>query len=251
MAKLQLITPEWPLPSGVHALISTRAGGASAGPYQSANMGEHVGDGPAEVATNREHLARQCGVQKWQWLQQVHGVEVLEVGEAPITAAIADGVTTCHKGIACAVLTADCLPVLMCASDGSQVAALHAGWRGLADGIITHGVASFRCEPKDISAYLGPAIGPRHFEVGQDVVDAFALWGIEPALRQQLFQPRPERAQKYLAHLYGLARWRLNKLGVEQVFGGEYCTYGEPERFYSYRRDGVTGRMASAIWLAD
>lgn len=236
------------MPRGVHAAISTRGGGISAGPYQSANMGEHVGDHPAHVASNRERLATQCGVHQWQWLQQVHGVDVIEVTDHPIPAAIADGAITSHKGIACAVLTADCLPVLMCAADGSEVAALHAGWRGLAQGILGRGVAAFKAPPAQLIAYLGPAIGPRHFQVGQDVWQAFAPWGIEPALRRTLFLQQTEHPHKYLADIFGLARWTLQNLGVTQIYGGDYCTYNDADQFYSYRREGVTGRMVSAIW---
>lgn len=249
MTHIELLQLDWPLPIGVGAAITTRTGGFSAGPYYGANFAEHVADDPAQVAANRKLLAQQCGVAHWQWLQQVHSVTVVEAHATPLPAVIGDGVTTCDKGIACAVLTADCLPVLLCASDASQVAAVHAGWRGLADGIITHAVAAFNCPPQQLSAYLGPAIGPDHFEVGQDVLEAFRLWGIGADQWQKLFVAQPHRPGHYLADLYGLARWALRTLGVEQIYGGGHCTFCDSGQFYSYRRDGVTGRLASAIWL--
>jgi polyphenol oxidase len=245
---VQLIEPAWPLPHGVKAVVSTRLDGVSEGVYASANLGDHVGDVPAHVAANRHRLAEQTGVQKWQWLQQVHGVEVFEAGNVVVSPPIADGVITTQEGIACAVLTADCLPLLMCAEDGSQVAAVHAGWRGLAAGIIARGIDRFACSPAQLSVYLGPAIGPKHFEVGEDVLLAFRPWGIPPLLWSTLFVSLTHKPGHYLADLYGLARWSLQQHGVTQVFGGDACTYGDSQRFYSYRRDGATGRMVSAIW---
>lgn len=249
MTNVDLLQLDWPLPAGVSAAITTRKGGFSAGPYRGANFAEHVADDPAQVAANRELLAQQCGVAHWQWLQQVHGITVVEAHATPLPAVIGDGVTTRDRGVACAVLTADCLPLLLCASDASQVAAVHAGWRGLADGMVTHAVAAFRCPPQQLSAYLGPAIGPDHFEVGADVLKAFSPWGIEAEQWQKLFVPQPDRPGHFLADLYGLARWALRAVGVEQIYGGGHCTFCDSQQFYSYRRDGVTGRLASAIWL--
>lgn len=250
MAKLDLLALDWPLPAGVSAAITTRVGGFSGGAYQGANFGDHVADDPGAVAANRAQLARQCGVQRWQWLQQVHGVDVVEASPIPAPVIIADGVTSRYQGVVCAVLTADCLPILMCTRDGSQVAAVHAGWRGLADGIITHSIARFQCDPRELSVYLGPAIGPGHFEVGQEVCDAFSHWGIKGSLWRDLFVRQPTKPGHFLADLYGLARWAMNQYGVQNVFGGHLCTYSDRRRFYSHRRDsGVTGRMVSAIWL--
>lgn len=251
MAEIHLLSIDWPLPDGVHVAVTTRSGGLSAGPYRGANLGEHVEDDPASVAANRQQLAQQCGVQHWQWLQQVHGTDVAEAGPMPVANLTADGVVSRHKGIACTVLTADCLPILLCARDGSQVGAIHAGWRGLAEGIVASGIARFRCPAMQITAYLGPAIGPDHFEVGQDVYEAFLRWGIEASLWRQLFVPHCDKPGHYLADLYGLARWALRQCGVQHVYGGNLCTYCDLRRFYSYRRDEVTGRMASAIWLGD
>ena len=248
MTELTLLKPEWPLPDGVEAVISTRLGGHSHGVYASANLGDHVGDDASAVSANRAQLAAQCKISQWQWLQQVHGTAVVEAGPELLHLPVADGVTTCHRGIACAVLTADCLPVLLCAKDGQQVAALHAGWRGLVAGIIQQGLVQFHQPPTDVTAFLGPAIGPEHFEVGRDVYDAFAVWDIRAPLWQQLLQPRLNKPKHYWADLYGLARWCLQQQGVTSVFGGDTCTFNN-EQFYSYRRDQLTGRMASAIWL--
>lgn len=248
----QLIEPIWPCPANVKAVISTRRGGFSEGPYAGANLGDHVGDDPAVVAINRDLLVTQTGVRQWPWLNQVHGVDVIRLTGADLPQKrFADAVYTSQSGVACAVLTADCLPILLCDAAGTQVAAAHAGWRGLAAGVVNNTVAEFTGRPEDLMAYLGPAIGPRNFEVGEDVyrafADMFAHIGADGDW-QENFSPSV-RAGHFLADLYGLARHILFHLGVRQVFGGDFCTYAEAERFYSYRRDGVTGRMASAIWL--
>jgi YfiH family protein len=248
---LQLMEPDWPAPAKVRAVFSTRIGGCSRGPYAGANLGDQVADDPAAVAINRELLAQQTGIVHWPWLRQVHGVDVLNFSRPDLPAGTcADAVYSTQIGLACAILTADCLPLLLCDTDGTQVAAIHAGWRGLAAGVINSTVASFPV-PENLLVYLGPAIGPQHFEVGEDVYRAcaalFARMGEGPEWRDN-FVPT-DRPQHYFADLYGLARCILVRLGVHRVFGGEHCTYADSERFYSYRRDGVTGRMVSAIWL--
>lgn len=250
---LELLEPDWPCPANVQAVISTRTGGISQGPYAGANLGDHVGDDPAAVAVNRASLARQTGLQTWPWLKQVHGTELLELGTlAAVPGQIADAVYSRVPGAACAVLTADCLPVLLCDRQGTRVAAVHAGWRGLAAGILGRAVARFRVPAGDLLAYLGPAIGQDHFEVGLDVyqahADLFARLGLREGW-QACFRPNPGRPQHFFADLYGLAHLALKCAGVHQVYGGQYCTYADAGRFYSYRRDGVTGRMVSAIWL--
>jgi len=249
---IHLLTPDWPCPANVRAVISTRLGGCSQGKYRGANLGDHVGDDPVAVAANRALLAHHVGIQLWPWMTQVHGTELLEIGTTVTCGQVADGAHSRTAGSACAVLTADCLPVLLCDRHGTQVAAVHAGWRGLAAGILERAVKCFDAPGGDVLAYLGPAIGPAHFEVGMDVYQAYR------ALFSRLdyhgdwnncFRPCPGRAQHFLADLYGLARLTLACAGVHQVYGGQYCTYGDGDRFYSYRRDGVTGRMVSAIWL--
>lgn len=248
---LLLLEPVWPRPANVRAIISTRRGGVSRGPYTSANLGDHVGDDAIAVARNRDLLVQQTGVQHWPWLQQVHGVAVQRISEKMLQGICADAVYTPQRGVACAVLTADCLPVLLCDVAGTQVAATHAGWRGLAAGVIQNTIAEFSCPPDQLMAYLGPAIGPRHFEVGEDVhrafTELFEKEGGDGEWRESFrLSTKPGH---FYANLYGLARCVLKRLGVRQVFGGDFCTYADAERFYSYRRDGVTGRMVSAIWL--
>lgn len=249
---LQLIAPSWPAPANVRSIISTRNGGCSKGPYAGANLGDQVGDDPAAVASNRDLLRQQTGVEHWPWLRQEHGVELVNFSHSDFSVgACADAVYSRQIGLACAVLTADCLPLLICDAEGTQVAAVHAGWRGLAAGVINKAIASFVAAPADLLVYLGPAIGPQHFEVGEDVYRAcealFTPMGGGTEWREH-FAPAA-RPQHYFADLYGLARSILTRLGVHRVYGGNFCTYAEHERFYSYRRDRVTGRMVSAIWL--
>lgn len=237
------ITPDWPAPAAVHALITTRAGGVSSGSYAGLNLAEHVGDDREAVLANRA-LLRPALPSEPHWLSQVHGTQVARVGKraAPLSA---DAALTREQGQVCAVLTADCLPVLFCARDGSAVGVAHAGWRGLAQGVLERTVAAFAVPGAQLLAYLGPAIGPRAFEVGPEVRTAFCQHAAEAA---QAFTPQGEG--KFLADLYLLARQRLKAEGLEQIYGGGFCTYSEPERFFSYRRDGQTGRMAALIWLA-
>jgi YfiH family protein len=252
---IRLLTPDWPCPANVHAVISTRLGGCSQGAFKSANLGSHVGDDPAAVTANREMLVRQTGVQPWPWLTQVHGTDLMELGAAATNCGqIADGAHSRAPGAVCAVLTADCLPVLLCDRQGTQVAAVHAGWRGLAAGILGRAVQCFDASGEDLLAYLGPAIGPEHFEVGLDVHQACEALFFRLGPRGDwkiCFHPSPHKPRHFLADLYGLARLALNCAGVHQIFGGSFCTYTDAEQFYSFRRDGVTGRMVSAVWLAN
>lgn len=248
---LQLLEPDWPAPANVRAMFSTRIGGCSKGPYSSANLGDHVADDPAAVAVNRELLAQQTGIAHWPWLRQVHGVDLLDYSAPDLPfGTCADAVFTTQVGLACAVLTADCLPLLFCDDQGKQVAAAHAGWRGLAAGVINNTVASFAMAPDTLLVYLGPAISTEYFEVGEEVyvacAELFARMGASSAWTGN-FTPS-NRPDHFFANLYGLARSILNTLGVSRIYGGRFCTYAESERFYSYRRDGETGRMVSAIW---
>lgn len=237
------IVPDWPAPACVRALVTTRTGGASAGPYASMNLAAHVGDDPAAVAENRRRLRAHLPAEP-HWLAQVHGSRVVRAEEA--AAGIeADAAFTRVTGRVCAVMTADCLPVLLCADDGSAVAVAHAGWRGLAGGVVEATVQAMATPASRLLAWLGPAIGPLSFEVGDEVREAFLAHAPESAAA---FAPKADG--KWLADLYRLARQRLNALGVSRVFGGGFCTYGEAERFYSYRREKTTGRMASLIWIA-
>lgn len=238
------IVPDWPAPRAVRALCTTRAGGVSGVPYDTFNLADHVGDAPECVRENRRRLQAVAALPATPvWLRQVHGTRVIDAAKGGAEAE-ADGSMANARGVVCAVLTADCLPVLLCDRAGMRVAALHAGWRGLAGGIIESGVAALSVPPESLLAWLGPAIGPRAFEVGPEVRAAFLQGDAEAA---SAFVPHRDR---YLADLYALARRRLARAGVGAVYGGGLCTVAEPERFYSYRRDGRCGRMASLIWLA-
>ena len=240
---MNLIRPDWPAPANVRAAISTRRGGVSVGPYASLNLAAHVGDEPAAVAENRARLRNELALPaEPAWLNQVHGTAV---ADAVGGACDADAGVAAHCGAVCAVLTADCLPLLLCDRAGSRVAAVHAGWRGLLGGVIESALARLGGDAGELMVWLGPAIGPDAFEVGDEVRSAFIA---ADAAAAAAFRPSP--AGRWLADLYALARLRLSRRGVTAVYGGGLCTYHDARRFYSYRRDGVTGRMASLIWLS-
>ena len=245
-----LIVPGWPAPSGVRGLATTRRGGISRSPWDSFNLGAHVGDDPQAVAANRALLRRELPAEPL-WLSQVHGTRCVD---AAITApgVEADASFTRQRGVVCAVLTADCLPVLFCNQAGTVVAAAHAGWRGLAGGVLEAAVAAMKVAPETILVWLGAAIGPASFEVGDEVREAFVsrhpLTGI--AFRPALPGTLDEAPRKWLADIYALACIRLAAIGVTRVYGGGHCSFRDP-RFFSYRRDNRTGRMASVIWLAE
>ncbi|SHF64762.1 conserved hypothetical protein [Modicisalibacter ilicicola DSM 19980] len=244
-----LLLPDWPAPSTVGAFITTRETGPSQGPYAAFNPALHVGDDPATVARCRDLLATQIDDERpLLWLDQVHGASVVqeyrpEFAEAPPQG---DAAVAFDKGHACVILTADCLPVFLCDRQGSRVGLAHAGWRSLAGGVLEASVAALRCAPDDLMAWLGPAISNAQFEVGKEVFEAFVAVQPEAA---GAFEPSPYRLGHYMGDLYRLARLRLERLGISHISGGHFCTACEP-RFYSHRRDdGVTGRMASVIWL--
>jgi len=239
---VEQIQPDWPAPANVRAFSTTRQGGFSQQPWDSLNLGDNCGDDPQHVRENRQFLETLLP-SKPQWLRQVHGTRIvnLDDGEALIEA---DASTTTKAGKVCAILTADCLPVLFCDRAGTKIAAAHAGWRGLANGVLEATVAAMGCNPGDLLAWLGPAIGPRAFEVGQDVVDAFTQAHNDNNIA---FKPHGDR---WLADLYKLARLALGRVGVKEISGGQYCTHTQQDKFFSYRRDGKTGRMATVIWRA-
>ncbi|MBA3493468.1 MAG: peptidoglycan editing factor PgeF [Gammaproteobacteria bacterium] len=236
--------PEWPAPPRVRACATTRMGGMSLAPYDSFNLSEHTGDDPMAVRANRNALyaALVTGAPP-RWLEQQHGARVIDPADAD-SGPQADGACTSAAGIVCAVLTADCLPVLLCDRDGTRVAALHCGWRGIARGIISAGIAAMQRPPSGLLAWLGPAIGPAVYEVGEDVRQALTTMSGALAAAFQ-----PASADHWYLDLTGAARMLLEQHGVSCVYGGEHCTYTEPDRFFSHRRDGVTGRMATCIWL--
>jgi YfiH family protein len=235
------ILPDWPAPPGVGAFITTRAGGVSTGAYASLNLGLRAGDDPEAVAANRARL-RAALPQEPRWLRQVHGAAVADA-DGLTGAPEADAAVARRPGTVCAVLVADCIPVLLADLRGTTVAVAHAGWRGLAAGVIENTIGRMGAPGHELLAYLGPGIGPRAFEVGTDVRDAF-LAGDREA--ERAFAPCAPG--KWLADLFLLARQRLRRAGVTRVHGGGLCTHSDPRRFFSYRRDRVTGRMAAVIW---
>ncbi|AOE62265.1 peptidoglycan editing factor PgeF [Pseudomonas corrugata] len=235
------LIPDWPAPARVKACITTRAGGVSVAPFDSLNLGDHVDDDPAAVTENRRRLTDQFAIRP-AWLQQVHGIAVVEAD--PTLVAAADASWTATPGIACTAMTADCLPVLFCNRAGTHVAAAHAGWRGLANGVLEATLDSLQVPAVDVLAWLGPAIGPQAFEVGPEVREAFIAQLPQSA---QAFVPS-HNAGKFLADIYALARLRLAARGVSAVYGGGLCTVTDP-RFFSYRRSPRTGRFASLVWI--
>ena len=254
------LLPEWPAPERVKAVCTTRAGGWSDAPYDSFNLGVHVGDDPQKVQYNRQRLKEMLGVHP-VFLEQVHGTHILELNTHTPDQLQADASTTTHPGVACTVMVADCLPILLCDTTGRRVAAIHAGWRGLLGvagvGVVERFYAHFlsldmekhRHTAPKIIAWLGPCIGPHTFEVGPEVYRAFTALDV----RAQGYFVARASAGTYLADLAGLARLRLQAMGVHAIYGNDgsaaWCTVSKPERFFSYRRDGVTGRQAACIWL--
>ncbi|SFX75976.1 peptidoglycan editing factor PgeF [Marinospirillum alkaliphilum] len=244
--ELSLLHPQWPAPERVRAWVTTRELGPSQPPYECFNPADHVGDDPEQVAACRRRLLHETGNRPLNWLNQVHSSKVVSEF-AP--GSEADAAVTFSDQHACVVLTADCLPVFFCDRGATRVGVAHAGWRGLADGVLENTVAALATDPEELLVWLGPAIGARVFEVGPEVRQAFLDGHPEAAAA---FVPSPYRLKHYMADLYRLARQRLANVGVTQVFGGNFCTLSDRERFYSFRRDGAqTGRMASVIWLED
>lgn len=242
---IDVITPNWPAPAHVQAFTTTRVGGFSLAPYDTFNLAMHVGDSNADVLQNREVLLRKKNLPHAPlWLEQNHTTTVVSADEAYEAYPQADASYSFLSGRVCAVLTADCLPLLMTDMNGTQVAAIHAGWRGLADGIVPASIAKLTAHPKDLLVWLGPAIGPKEFQVKDDVRDVFLK--AKSGLPEHFQETAPGI---YLLDIYAVARYQLGRCGVEQVFGGDHCTYTDAERFFSYRRNGTTGRMASVIWF--
>lgn len=249
------IVPDWPAPPSVHALCSTRDGGVSEGCYAGLNLGLHVGDAPPAVLQNRTQLQATMGVRA-VFLEQVHGTDILAIEAATHDGGRVDAAYTRQANIACTVMVADCLPVLFCNVDGTQVAAAHAGWRGLLGtqgrGILEATVASFD-KDQELLAWLGPCIGPEAFEVGDEVRSAFVAASPQAAICfKQKSAINAQAPVKWLADLPALARQRLQALGIARTYGNDggqnWCTVSNASRFFSHRRDGVSGRMAAAIW---
>lgn len=250
------LTPDWPAPPAVGALSTLRVGGSSVPPYASLNLGTHVGDAPETVALNRRRLRSAAQLpEEPSWLAQVHGTRVANLDapgsdaqalDTPGAAGPADAAVTRQRGRVCAILTADCMPLLFASDSGDVVAAAHAGWRGLAGGVIEATVQALAAAPKTLLVWLGPAIGPRHFEIGAEVRTELLKGdpGAEAAFEANA-------RGRFMADLAALVRRRLNRLGIERIYGGGECTYADSDRYFSHRRDGTTGRQATLIWLQD
>ncbi len=237
------IAPEWPAPPNIRSMITTRKGGVSKNGFASFNIAQHVGDDVKAVTNNRAAL-REFLPDEPLWLQQIHGNEVIHANAKSSQNMVGDAVITTIPNIVLAIQTADCLPVLLCNQSGSVIGACHAGWKGLCNGVIENTLQEMQCSPKDMIAYLGPAIGPNKFEVGADVRDAFiSKHTIAASAFVQISN------EKWLANIYSLAKMRLSFAGITDIYGGDFCTFSDKDRFYSYRREKVTGRMASLIWL--
>lgn len=245
------IIPDWDTPENVKSLLTTRQGGYSKAPFDSFNLAEHVADIPADVIKNRQKLMTQLAAEP-VWLNQIHSNKVI-VADQFASGADADGSYTTQFDCVSAVMTADCLPVLICNQQGTVAAAVHAGWRGLLNGILEQAVDkvlnAVQGHPEDLLIWLGPAIGPEKFEVGDEVRQAFLKKSPDIKEIQQCFTAVKDKKNHYLADIYQLARLRMLHQGIENISGGNYCTYTEQDKFFSYRRDGKTGRMASLIWL--
>jgi len=252
---MNIIRPVWPAPASIHSLVTTRQAGSSSSPYDSLNLGDHVGDEPSCVIANREALRKYLPAEPL-WLKQTHSITVstpknrVQFSSGPLEA---DAAVSNVPEDVLVILTADCLPVLLTSADGKVIGAAHAGWRGLCDGILENTVSemlklSDQSSAADWIAWMGPAIGPESFEVGQDVVGRFAESGVHDM--KKCFVPITNKPGKYLADIYQLARERLMTVGVNAIYGGDLCTLQDGGRFFSYRRDGVTGRFASLIWIS-
>ena len=238
-----VIEADWPAASHVRACVSLRGGGVSSGPYSSLNLATHVGDRPDAVARNRSRLGAALELpSEPRWLEQVHGTRVVDLDE-PWSGA-ADASVTRRPGVVAVVLTADCLPVLFADRRGRRVAAAHAGWRGLAGGVLENTLAALHSDPEDLLAWLGPAIGAAAYEVGDEVRAAFVA---THASHADAFERNPRG--RWQADLYALARFELQALGVKEIHGGQWCTRTESERFFSHRREAPCGRMATLVWL--
>jgi YfiH family protein len=236
--------PDWPAPASIRAVSTLRTGGLSAGAYASFNLGDHVGDDPAHVSANRQRLCEGLALnEEPMWLAQVHGLAVASAGSWR-PGVEADACVSSVPGKSCVVLTADCLPVLLCDQQGQRVAAAHAGWRGLVSGVLERTVRAMGPPGEQLMAWLGPAIGQGAFEVGEDV----RLASIQADPGSVVYFAANPRG-RWQADLYGLARRRLEAAGVKRVFGGGYCTASDPQRYFSYRRDGQCGRMATLVWI--
>ena len=251
MTLKQQIFADWDVSPNIVAFTTTRLGGVSELPFASFNLATHVGDDAHRVASNRALLKELLPQPlEWQWLDQVHGDDVAMVNKAGPTL-IADAMLTTSENLVCCVQTADCLPLFIAAVDGTEVAVIHAGWKGLASGVIENTISRMSTSPSSLAVYLGPAIGPCHFEVGGQVRDCFLAAAESPSLvlATQACFVCSKNPGKFMADLYAIARLKLSALGIDKISGGDFCTHCDDDKFFSYRRDGVTGRMLNAIYI--
>ncbi len=240
---LSLISPQWPLSNKVRAFTTTRMGGVSKQPYNTFNLARHVNDDETDVCENRHRLQTQVLMGKQvKWLKQIHSNNVVNAAEIEADKVEADAAFTIDKSIACAVLTADCLPILLADKNGQCLAAVHAGWRGIINGVIQNTITAMSDYIKPDYAWLGPAIGPDVFEVGTDVYDEYLQCNDDFS---QCFNPH--NSGKWTLNIYQAAKLVLNAADITQVFGGEFCTYSDTDQFFSFRRHATTGRMATII----
>ncbi len=240
---MKFIQAHWPAPKNILALTTTRLDGHSTGIYAGLNLGDHVQDDAKKVSDNRIALQNTLSLTSApHWLKQTHGTDVVELPHTSIPKA--DACFTRAPQVCCAILTADCLPILLCNKAGTIVAGIHGGWRSLAGGIIEKTLKAMAFPPQEILAWMGPAIGPQHFQVGGEVREQFIQ---QDNHLDEAFCP--DSSSRYMANIFTIARLQLERLGVKQIFGGDYCTYSDAQRFYSYRRDGETGRLASLICM--
>ena len=242
------ITPDWPAPRDVRTVTTTRNGGVSRAPYASLNLGAGSGDAPCAVADNRARVLAALGIEREPcWLRQVHGANVEPAAHFDHPPQ-ADGSVGGRGSPPCVVLTADCLPIVLCDSSGTRVGIAHAGWRGLAAGVIARCVDAMQRPGRDLLAWLGPAIGPGSYEVGPEVREA--ILSTHPTARSA-FSPSSSGGDRWMADLYGIAARQLESLGIDRVYGGGFCTFRDERRFFSFRRDGTTGRFATLVWIQD
>lgn len=252
---MSFLKPQWPNPPSIHSLLSSRTGGVSKTPFDSLNLGAHVGDVIENVLENRAIFTKELPVEPI-WLEQTHSTDVSTPQSRKLNnggVIKADASVTNIPGEVLVIMTADCLPVLFSNAKGTIIGAAHAGWRGLCAGVLENTIEQMLAlggdeSPANYLVWLGPAIGPDNFEVGEDVVSAFRDSGLP--FSESAFKPIPVKSGKFLADIYQLARERLQASGVKFIFGGEYCTVRDQDQFFSYRRDGQTGRFASAIWIS-
>ena len=246
------LKPDWPAPANVSAFFTLRRGGHSEGAYTAFNLADHVGDAPEAVAANREQLQKELSLpSEPQWLEQIHSDKAVKA-QSDGKVRTADASFSAEQGTVCTVLTADCLPLLVCNREGSEVAAIHAGWRGLTGGVIRETIRAMSSAPEDLLVWLGPAIGPEAFECGVDVLEAAFESSMSESHAEAIahcFVPHAKKPLHFLADIYALGRAELAELGVTDIFGGDRCTVSEDAEFFSFRRDGDTGRMASLIWF--